>query len=108
MAIDTDSIPRVIIKTHINKERTGGEGGYMEENHSLNLSWRAKLARSNINILDIHDNTIFLEFTYHPKGSPKVFKWCKTAFPFPDTMLMEDLAASLTKEVLALRKELER
>ena len=71
-----------------------------------NLSWRAKLAKSNINILDIHDHIAFVEFTYHPySGGP--FKWCKTAFPFRDGMRVEDLAESIAKEVSALRKEME-
>lgn len=69
------------------------------------LSWRAKLAKSNINILNIHDNIAFVEFTYHPK--PGVFKWCKTAYPFMRGMKVEDLMDSLLNEVLALRKELE-
>lgn len=70
------------------------------------LSWRARLAKANINILDIHDHIAFVEFTYHPySGGP--FKWCKTAFPFRDGMRVEDLAASLIQEVLALRKEME-
>ena len=64
-----------------------------------NLSWRAKLAKANINILDIHDCTIFVEFTYHPK--PGVFKWCKTTFP--SNRPIEDLL----NDVLELRKELE-
>ena len=70
------------------------------------LSWRAKLAKSNINILDIHDNMVFLEFTYHPySGGP--FKWCKTVYPFREGMRVEDLAEGMMKEVLSLRKEME-
>lgn len=68
-------------------------------------SWRARLAKSNINILDIHDNMVFMEFTYHPKAG--VFKWCKTVFAFKDGMHVEDLADKLMDEVLILRKELE-
>lgn len=86
-----------------------------------NLSWRAMLAKANINILDVHDNTVFLEFTYHPK--PGVFKWCKTMFTFPeyDIVVPDDdpakwvkvkkdrsnVAAQILDEVLSLRKELE-
>lgn len=85
------------------------------------LSWRAILAKSNINILDVHDNTVFLEFTYHPK--PGVFKWCKTMFTFPEYDIVvqdddpakwvkvkkdrSDVAKQILDEVLALRKELE-
>ena len=69
------------------------------------LSWRARLAKANINILDIHDNVVFLEFTYHPK--PGTFKWCKTAYPFVGVMQIEEIADAITYEVLELRKELE-
>lgn len=69
------------------------------------VSWRARLAKSNINILDIHDCMIFVEFTYHPK--PGVFKWCKTAYQFNDLMNMEELAEAITDDILSLRKELE-
>lgn len=68
-------------------------------------SWRARLAKSNINILDIHDNMVFLEFTYHPKAG--VFKWCKTAYAFKEGTRVEELADRLVSEVLELRKELE-
>ena len=69
------------------------------------LSWRAKLAKSNINILDIHDQSVFLEFTYHPK--PGIFKWCKTAFPLREGQTMDSAADSILRNVLVLRKELE-
>lgn len=68
------------------------------------LSWRAVLANSNINILDIHDNLVFLEFTYHPK--PGVFKWCKTVYPLRKGSHLYDLK-DMKDEVLKLRKELE-
>ena len=76
------------------------------------LSWRAKLAKANINILDIHDEKIFLEFTYHPK--PGVFKWCKTAFSLRDKDLIgapeeyqKAYAQQILDKVLSIRKELE-
>ena len=69
------------------------------------LSWRAKLAKSNINILDAHDNTVFLEFTYHPK--PGTFKWCKTMYPYESNVRMDSLADGILSKVLELRKELE-
>lgn len=69
------------------------------------LSWRAKLAKSNINILDVHDDCVFIEFTYHPK--PGVFKWCKTMFPYEDGVRMDSLAEGVLDRVLELRKELE-
>lgn len=76
-----------------------------------NLSWRARLAKSNINILKIDivkdanvRYRLYYEFTYHPK--PGTFKWCKT---YMDTDLEEpdDIFRSLQDEVLSLRKELE-
>lgn len=69
------------------------------------MSWRARLAKSNINLLDIHDGMVFLEFTYHPKAG--VFKWCKTVYSFKEGMKVEELVAQLEDEVLSLRKELE-
>lgn len=79
-------------------------------------SWRARLARSNINILDLHNDKVFLEFTYHPK--PGTFKWCKTYFELDaplsqaSDMEYEDYeemnARGILDKVLTLRKELER
>ena len=70
------------------------------------LSWRALLAKSNINILDVHDDCVFIEFTYHPK--PGVFKWCKTYFYLGKNNLSDDEVADyLLGAVLRLRKELE-
>lgn len=91
-----------------------------------NLSWRALLAKSNINILDVHDDCVFIEFTYHPKSGqkPGVFKWCKTMLSFPEYDIVvpddapekwykvkndrSDVAQQILEEVLSLRKELER
>ena len=86
------------------------------------LSWRARLAKSNINILNIAiertNNGIiyrwFFEFTYHPK--PGTFKWCKTYIDIPgrkdDDGLMawttpKDASEMIMTEVLKLRKEWE-
>ena len=85
------------------------------------LSWRALLAKANINILDVHDDCVFIEFTYHPK--PGVFKWCKTMLHFPEYDVVvpdddpvkgykvkndrSDVARQILDEVLKLRKELE-
>ncbi len=74
----------------------------MEEN----LSWRAKLAKSNINILNIDDQRWFYEFMYHPRAGQT--KWCKTYY---ETYGVERdpkwIAGDIEKAVLALRKELE-
>lgn len=70
------------------------------------LSWRARLAKANINILyhqDSGEYNLFIEFTYHPK--PGVFKWCKTIIPrITDPEKHVDY---ILDEVLKLRKELE-
>lgn len=72
-----------------------------------NLSWRARLAKSNINILSVDQNKWYIEFTYHPK--PGTFKWCKTFFSFsPDAEVSDGVTARvLLEKVLNLRKELE-
>ena len=93
------------------------------------LSWQAKLAKSNINILKVEMiktphgvvHRWFFEFTYHPK--PGVFKWCKTYYdikpkltvlPDDDPVMWEheayspeEMAEMVLSEVLSLRKELE-
>ena len=56
------------------------------------LSWQAKLAKSNINILGVTDGVATIEFTYHPK--PGVFKWCKTLINVEDTHGLEVLGKS--------------
>lgn len=92
-------------------------------------SWRARLARSNINILSVDRGYWVIEFTYHPK--PGTFKWCKTVHevkPVPrwpedkafadlsteeivsvplDNPTYEEIANDILDEVLELRKELE-
>ena len=89
------------------------------------LSWRAQLAKSNINILNLSwndDNTVvdvFFEFMYHPySGSTK---WCKTWTSVAGSLIEKGpndeptqsivtgnkIASDLKKEVLSLRKELE-
>ena len=72
-----------------------------------NLSWRAKLAKANINILSVDNDKWYIEFTYHPK--PGTFKWCKTFFSFDPEIELPDGANAriVLEEVLELRKELE-
>lgn len=88
------------------------------------LSWRARLAKSNINILNItwssnrESADVFYEFMYHPKYGQT--KWCKTVTPVESEeveisegvwerfmLTGEEIADALSKEVLSLRKELE-
>lgn len=84
------------------------------------LSWRAKLAKSNINILNFswNDNRtvveVFYEFMYRPYNGS--IKWCKTWTSVAGEVLENDaqmavsgekIADELRREVLTLRKELE-
>ena len=77
------------------------------------LSWRARLAKANINILSVNRNKWYVEFTYHPR--PNVFKWCKTFIEVPFWPYAEDEvedaeminANHILDTVLSLRKELE-
>ncbi len=89
------------------------------------LSWRAQLAKSNINILNLvwNDNntvvSIFYEFMYHPHNGST--KWCKTWTQTAGRLMEgdsgneyqlpvsgDDIADSLKQLTLKLRKELER
>lgn len=70
------------------------------------LSWRARLARHNINILNIDDERWYYEFMYHPySGSTK---WCKTFLDIDTSDDPEEVARVLEQEVARLRRELER
>lgn len=70
------------------------------------LSWPAKLARHNINILNIDDERWFFEFMYHPyNGSTK---WCKTYIRIDQDASEAEVASDLIKVVAELRRELER
>lgn len=94
-----------------------------------NLSWRAQLARSNINILNIvwSDDKmtaeIFFEFMYRPYNGS--IKWCKTWAPVAGRLVPnpddpdgieynqmevsgDDICEALRRVTLKLRKELER
>lgn len=89
------------------------------------LSWRARLAKSNINILNIDEERWYYEFMYHPR--PGQTKWCKTFYELPQGEVKwanedhlekwyrepvdnspEKVAQNIEKEVLRLRRELER
>lgn len=70
------------------------------------LSWRARLAKKNINILNIDDEHWYYEFMYHPyNGSTK---WCKTFLLVKPEDAPEVVAQRLEAAVLSLRRELER
>ena len=87
------------------------------------LSWQARLAKQNINILSTDQDRWFYEFMYHPySGSTK---WCKTFYDVPmvniapedrkffgaDELIErdpEEIASGIIKEVAKLRRELER
>ena len=66
------------------------------------LSWRARLARRNINILNIDDERWYYEFMYHPRQGQT--KWCKTYMDATGRD-PEAVAQELEREVIALRKE---
>lgn len=78
------------------------------------LSWRARLAKSNINItnIDWDNNLLYYDFAYRPySGAPQRWGKTVTAAIFY-TGVKEDIdweatADRLKDEVLALRKELE-
>ena len=70
------------------------------------LSWQARLARHNINILNVDNERWFYEFMYHPyNGSTK---WCKTFIAVKKGSSPAEVASDLMGEVLRLRKELAR
>lgn len=92
------------------------------------LSWRAKLARANINILSVsitreptcedpnsyHEVARwYYEFMYHPR--PHQTKWSKTFFcPTPETtppgtdpFSFNQIAPLIERQVATLRRELE-
>ena len=87
------------------------------------LSWRARLARKNINILNIDDYRWYYEFMYRPR--PGQSKWCKpfSVLPVGEVVVPDDeplhwyrksvdnsqetIASNIEAEVLSLRKELE-
>lgn len=69
------------------------------------MSWRARLAKSNINILNIDDERWYYEFMYHPKYGQT--KWCKTYLEVKMGRDPEAVASELEREVLKLRMELE-
>ena len=75
------------------------------------MSWQARLAKKNINILNIDKERWFYEFMYHPKQG--VTKWCKTYYKLPWTwengteVNPDIISKGIEEEVLELRKELE-
>ena len=85
------------------------------------MSWRAQLAKSNINILNIEWNNyrtvadVYYEFMYHPYHGQT--KWCKTWTTIKGQADEElgirlevtdlDILDALKSDVLELRKELE-
>lgn len=85
------------------------------------MSWQARLAKQNINILDVDETRWFYEFMYHPYAGQT--KWCKTFYKVPSKVEVpednpihwvtlesdpEEIAAGIVKEVAKLRRELER
>lgn len=104
--LDTVSMARAILDIYIKRTKKG----CMER-----ISWRARLAKNNINILQVDQARWYYEFQYHPR--PGQIKWCKTYLDVPfahNDVMEEDIewadeqnAEAVMNEVLALRKELE-
>ena len=76
------------------------------------MSWRARLARNNINILNVDDERWYYEFMYHP--APHSTKWSKTFFcpnqttaPNTDPFSFDQVAPLILRQVATLRRELE-
>lgn len=90
---------------------------------SQTLSWQARLAKRNINILNTTRQgdkgmDVYYEFMYHPRHGQT--KWCKTIAHVTgqevelaegawETLPVtgDDIAETLSEETLRLRKELE-
>ena len=72
------------------------------------LSWRAKLAKSNINIthIDYDHGALYFDFAYRPY-SGAAQKWAKTLTWLDTPVDMEKVADQLRDRVTELRKELE-
>lgn len=89
------------------------------------LSWQARLAKRNINILNItktpngEEADVYYEFMYHPRYGQT--KWCKTVTHVESELCEieegryerfmltgDEIADALSEEVLGLRKELEQ
>lgn len=71
------------------------------------LSWRAKLAKANINIKNMHGGIVYFDFAYRPYAGANQ-KWASTIYwPGPDDTI-EVVAHEIRELVLDLRKELER
>ena len=76
-----------------------------------NLSWRARLAKANINIthIDFANNIVYYDFAYRPYGGANP-KWVKTLTALiwvGKDIDWEKTADRLREETLSLRKELE-
>lgn len=69
------------------------------------ISWQARLAKLNINILGVDDKRWYYEFMYHPR--PGQVKWCKTFLEVAQGCDPEVVADILRQRVLELRQELE-
>ena len=72
------------------------------------LSWRARLLKSNINItrIDYDYKTIYFDFAYRPY-SGGTQKWGKSFMWYEEPLDWGHFADALKLKVLELRKELE-
>ena len=73
------------------------------------LSWRARLAKLNINIthIDYDNHMVYFDFAYRPYSGAQQ-KWAKTLYQYQyKDDSMESITDHLRNIVLSLRKELE-
>lgn len=72
------------------------------------MSWRARLAKANINItnIDYENKTVYFDFSYRTApGRP--LKWAKSFAWYDEPLNWNSFADALRDKVLELRKELE-
>lgn len=71
-------------------------------------SWRARLAKSNINVINIdkENKILYLEFSYRSApGRPP--RWAKTFCHYRTPLYWTKAADEIREHILELRKELE-
>lgn len=70
-----------------------------------NLSWDARLARSNINILDFKDGVVFFEYQWRFNSGDRGTKWSKNCMQWQGA---DSAKEAVYKKVQQLRAELEQ
>lgn len=72
------------------------------------VSWRAKLAKSNINVIGIdpQNHILYLEYSYR-SGPGRPPRWAKTHCHYRTPLYWEKAVDEIREHILELRKELE-